>query len=350
MFDEIFLLILSGAIVLLFSWAFRKLPEEDWQILACLPGRKGPDGIRYGVNLTYYGFFNALAYVFAMVMFLLMMGSLGVTIADALSVVLPVLVVCMLAARLIARWVEKKQHTFSVGAASFVGIIIAPIMIVSANIIFGQWWAFHVPVTQAMAAMLIAYAVGEGTGRLACISFGCCYGKPLADCDPITQKIFRRRNFVFWGKTKKIAYAGELEGRPVIPIQALTAVLYTGTGLLGFYLFLKGLALAAFIVTMLITQVWRFLSEFLRADYRGQNRISAYQIMTLLALGYMLIIVPIIAEPYHVVPNLLAGLLSLWNPGLIIFLAVLWVVAFVYTGKSEVTCSSIDIQVVRKNI
>jgi len=350
MFDEIFLLLLSGAIAILFAWAFRTLPEENWQILACLPGRKGPDGIWHGVNLTYYGFFNALAYVFAVVIFLLMMGSLGVTIAGALSVVLPVLVVCMLAARLIARWVEKKQHTFSVGAASFVGIIIAPMMIVSANITFGQWWAFRIPVTQTMAAMLIAYAVGEGTGRLACISFGCCYGKPLTDCNPIIQKIFRRWNFVFWGKTKKIAYAEQLDGRAVIPIQALTAVLYTGTGLLGFYLFLKGLALAAFIMTMLITQGWRFVSEFLRADYRGQNRISAYQIMTLLALGYTLIIVPIIAEPYHAVPDLLPGLLSLWNPGLIIFLAVLWVVAFLYTGKSEVTCSSIDIQVVRKNI
>jgi hypothetical protein len=350
MFDEIFLLILSGMIALIFSWAFRTLPEEDWQIIACLPGRKGPDGIWSGVNLTYYGFFNASAYVFAVVMLLLMTGSLGITIAGALSVVIPVLAVCMWAARFIARRVEKKHHTFSVGAASFVGIIIAPMMIVLANITIGQWWAFHVPVTQMMAAMLIAYAFGEGTGRLACISFGCCYGKPLADCDPLIKKIFRRTNFVFWGKTKKIAYAEQLEGRAVIPIQALTAVLYTGTGLLSFYLFLKGFALAALIMTLLVTQIWRFVSEFLRADYRGQGRISAYQIMTLLALGYTLILVLLMAEPYHAAPNLMPGLLSLWNPGLIIFLAALWIVAFVYTGKSAVTCSSIDIQIIGKNI
>ena len=350
MFDEIFLLLLAGVIALLFSWAFRTLPGEDWQILACLPGQKGPDAIWTGVNLTYYGFFNALAYVFATVMFLLMMGSLGVMIAAILSVVVPVLIICMWASRFIARWVEKKQHTFSVGAASFVGIIIAPMIIVLADSTLGQWWKFHIPVTQTMAAMLIAYAFGEGMGRLACISFGCCYGKPLADCHPLMKKIFHRMNFIFRGKTKKIAYAGQLEGQAVIPIQALTAVLYTGTGLLSFYLFLKSFALAALVITLLVTQSWRFVSEFLRADHRGQGRISAYQIMTLLAMVYMLIMIPFISEPYLAAPKLLPGLMSLWNPGLIILLAVLWVVAFAYTGKSDVTCSSINIRIVEKKI
>lgn len=350
MLDEIFLLILCGAIALLFAWAFRTLPEEDWQILACLPGRKDPDGIWHGVNLTYYGFFNALAYVLAVTIFLLMMGALGVTITGALSVVLPVLAICMWASRFIARWVEKKQHTFSVGAASFVGIVVAPWIILLVNGTLGKWWAFHIPVVETMTAMMIAYAVGEGMGRLACISFGCCYGKPLADCGPWIKKIFGRRNFVFWGKTKKISYAQQLEGRAVIPIQALTAMLYTGTGLLCLYLFFKGLALPALIMTLLVTQVWRFMSEFLRADYRGQNRISAYQIMTLLAISYTIILVPFISKADHAAPNLLPGLLSLWNPGLIIFLAVLWVIVFIYTGKSDVTCSSIDIHINEKNI
>jgi hypothetical protein len=53
---------------------------------------------------------------------------------------------------------------------------------------------------------------------------------------------------------------------------------------------------------------------------------------------------------YLAAPNLMAGLLSLWNPELIMFLGALWVVAFVYAGKSSVTCSSIDIQIIEKNI
>lgn len=350
MFDEIFLITLAGVITFLFSWAFRTLPGEGWQIAACLPGRKRPDGIWKGVNLTYYGFFNAWAYLFAIVMFLIMMGSLGITRLGVLSTVLPVLCICMLSARYIARWVEKKYHTFSVGAASFVGIVIAPWIILFTNMTLGKWWMFHIPTVETMAAMMIAYAFGEGIGRLACISFGCCYGKPLTECHPVTQKIFRRKHFVFWGKNKKISYARQLEGQAVIPIQALTAILYTGIGLLSFYLFLKGLAPTSLIITLMITQIWRFFSEFLRADHRGQNSISAYQIMTLLAVGYTLIIMPFVSEPYPAAPDLMRGLVSLWSPGLIIFLGGLWVVAFVYTGKSSVTCSLIDIQIIEKNI
>lgn len=350
MFDEIFLLILAGAIALLFSWAFRTLPRENWQILACLPGQKGPGGIWSGVNLTYYGFFNAVAYALAVALFLLMIGSLGVTLGAALSVILPLLVVCMWASRFIARLVEKKPHTFSVGAASFVGIVTAPWIIVLVNATLGKLWMFYIPFTETLAAMVIAYAVGEGIGRLACISFGCCYGKPLADCNPILQRIFRRCNFVFWGKTKKITYADELEGQAVIPVQALTAIIYAGTGLISLYCFLKGQAAASLMLGLAVTQVWRFVSEFLRADYRGQGHISVYQIMTLVAMAYALIFALVKTDPFRVRPDLGQGLLSLWHPGLILFLAGLWIAAFLFTGRSSVTCSSIDIRIVEKNI
>lgn len=350
MFDEIFLLILGGVLLLVFFWAFRTLPGEDWQILACLPGRKGSNGVWQGMNLTYYGFFNATACLLAVLIFLMMTGALNVGILAALSVVVPVLLVCMGAARLIARWVEKKHHTFSVGAASFIGIIIAPWIIFSLNITLGKWQGFYIPMVGTLTAMVTAYAFGEGLGRLACISFGCCYGQPLTDCHPIIRKVFMNWNFVFWGKTKKIVYAHQLEGQKVVPIQALTAVLYTGTGLLSLYFFLKGHAPAAFMMTLIITQGWRFLSEFLRADHRGQDRISAYQIMTLAATGYAFIMMPLLADAGSAMPNLSAGLISLWDPGLIIFSAVLWFAAFLYTGKSNVTCSSINIRIVEKNI
>jgi hypothetical protein len=201
-----------------------------------------------------------------------------------------------------------------------------------------------------MAAVFIAYSFGEGIGRLACISFGCCYGKPLADCNSLIKKIFRRHNFVFSGKTKKIAYAHQLDEQEVIPIQALTAILYSGTGLLSFYLFLKGFTVSALIITLIVTQGWRFASEFLRADYRGNGRISAYQIMTLIAIGYTFIVTALIKQPANGLPDLLLGIESLWNPGIIIFLAALWVFIFIFTGKSSATCSSINIQVDQKNI
>lgn len=349
MYDEIFTLILAGGIAVLFSWAFKTLPKEDWQILACVPQRKGIDGVWEGINFTYYGFFNASAYLFAVVMLLIMMGSISIAFVGTLSVVILVLSICMPAARLIARWVEKKQHTFSVGAASFTGILIAPWIILLVNITLGKWLQFRMPILETLGAIFIAYAFGEGIGRLACISFGCCYGKPLSACNPLIKRIFQHWNFTFQGKTKKIAYATHLDGQAVVPVQALTAIIYTGTGLLNVYLFLKGKAPAALLITLVMTQGWRFISEFLRADYRGRGRISAYQIMALFAIIYTIVMVIFFAGSEHIVPNLFTGINSLWNPGLVIFLGILWVIAFVYAGKSSVTYSAISIQIIENN-
>jgi hypothetical protein len=130
----------------------------------------------------------------------------------------------------------------------------------------------------------------------------------------------------------------------------LTAVLYTGTGLLSFYLFLKGLAFSALIITLIITQGWRFASEFLRADYRGNNRISAYQIMTLIAIVYTFIATALITHSNPGLPNLLLGIESLWNPSIILFLIMLWIAVLLYTGRSKVTDSAINISVINKNI
>ena len=47
------------------------------------------------------------------------------------------------------------------------------------------------PVLPTLAALAVGYAFGEGIGRLACISYGCCYGKPLRTCGPRVKKIFR---------------------------------------------------------------------------------------------------------------------------------------------------------------
>jgi len=349
---EIFILILACALALLFSWAFRTLVREDWQIMACLPRRKGMDGIWQGINLTYYGFFNAIACLVAVALLLIMTGSLNITLIGTLSVVLPVLAICMLAARVVARLVEKKQHTFSVGGASFTGILIVPWIITLVNRTLGKWLGFHMPVSETLAAMFIAYAFGEGIGRLACISFGCCYGKPLSACNPLMKRIFRKWNFVFWGQTKKIAYADRLEGQAVVPVQALTAVIYTATGLLSFYLFLKGKAPAALFVALVMTQGWRFASEFLRADYRGQGRISAYQIMAVLSIVYTFLFFFVLPAQVSVSgpPEIGAGLWSLWDPGIILSLGALGLCSFLYTGRSTVTGAAIHFYIRKEKI
>lgn len=77
---------------------------------------------------------------------------------------------------------------------------------------------FETPFGPGLAALSIAYVLGEGIGRLACISFGCSYGNPV---DQIRGWIWRfslRHHSVFVGQTKEIVFASGLEGEPVAPV------------------------------------------------------------------------------------------------------------------------------------
>jgi hypothetical protein len=303
-----------------------------------------------GLNLTYYGFFTATAYLLAAVLFFILMGSLSVPVVGALAMLTAVLAICMPASKLIAYWVEGKTNTFTVGGASFAGLIAAPWIILFINKAMGGRMGFHAPVLSVLAAIMVAYAVGEGTGRLACISFGCCYGKPLSACHPLLQGLFRGRAFIFSGETKKIAYAHHLDGQAVIPVQAVTAVILTGAGLLGCYGFLKGFHFATFAGLLVLTQVWRTLSEFLRADHRGTGRITAYQVMALLSIAYAFLLLAILPPAGSKMPDLATGLLAVWDPGVILFFEMLWLAAFIHTGRSRTTGATIRLCVVEKEI
>ena len=203
-----------------------------------------------------------------------------------------------------------------------------------------HWTAARLPVMSVMAAITVGYALGEGIGRLACISYGCCYGKPLASLPPVWQHAARPFCVAFYGGTKKAVYAGGLEGQPVLAIQGFTAVLYTATALSGAWLFLAGHASAAYLTCVIVTQVWRVLSEFLRADYRGNGRISAYQMMAAAAAVLAVVWVLILpSERPHT--DLIKGLRILWNPGIILTCQLLWIGIFLYLGRSSVTAARI---------
>jgi hypothetical protein len=350
MLAEFFVLTVGLGLAALLIWGFRTLPEERWQIIGCLLDGKDADGAWKGLNLTYYGFFNATAYLLAAVIFFILMGSLAVPIAGALAILSAVLAICMPASKLIALWVEGKTNTFTVGGASFMGLIAAPWIVEFINETLGIRMGFSAPVISVLAAVSVAYAIGEGIGRLACISFGCCYGKPLSVCHPLLRKVFSGRGFIFSGATKKIAYAHHLDGREVIPIQGVTAVLLTIAGVMGCYAFLKGFHAAAFCGTLVVTQFWRVVSELLRADYRGGGRISAYQIMSLLSISYALLLLTLFPSAEAGMPDLAVGIRALWDPGVLLFFEILWAVAFIYTGRSRVTGSTIRLHVVKEKI
>jgi len=350
MLPELFVTVLGIALATLLAWGFRNLPKERWQVIGCLLGGKGGDGIWRGRNLTYYGFWNATAYGLAALMFLILVGSLTVPAAASMILLAAILAIGMPASALIALWVEGKANTFTVGGASFAVLIASPWVVSFVDGHLGPRLGFSISVLSALAAMSIAYAIGEGIGRLACISFGCCYGRPLSACHPLLRKVFAGRGFIFTGKTKKIAYAHQLDGQEVIPIQAMTAVLLTATGVAGCYAFLKGFHVAAFCGTLVVTQIWRVLSEFLRADFRGAGRISAYQIMSLLSIPYIFPVLVFFPLPDAGTPDLQTGLTALWDPAVLFFLETLWVIAFIYTGRSRVTGATIRLHVVKEKI
>jgi hypothetical protein len=93
---------------------------------------------------------------------------------------------------------------------------------------------------------------------------------------------------------------------------------------------------------MAATQGWRALSETLRADYRGDGKVSAYQIMGLLAISFAGALVYFTPASAAIVPDLAAGLASVWQPTLVISLQGLWLIVFVIFGKSMVTGAEIS--------
>lgn len=346
MLNDLTMLAVFGlGIVAYLWWGFKRLPAERWQILATLPDVKGSDGLWSGINLTWYGLLTANAYLVAVLVLLVLLGSLGISPLGIALLTALLLACCVPASRLVARLVEKKSHTFTVGGAVFVGMLITPFAVLFLNRTAGAMFSFHLPVMAAYAAIAIAYAFGEGLGRLACISFGCCYGKPLSTTPDWMKRLFNGRGFRFYGSTKKAAYADNLEGTELLPIQALTSVLYVISGLLGIGLFLAGHHLTAFLLTAGVTQGWRALSENWRADHRGAGNISAYQIMGLVGLAYAVAAALLLGNESVAAPIFRNGLLQLWTPAVVIFLQSIWLVIFCYTGRSTVTGATLSFHV-----
>jgi hypothetical protein len=344
--ENLFILQLAICCALYLRWGAKALTGESWQFIAAIPIAQG-NGQWQGLNLTWYGALTANAYVVAVLIIFILLGAAGTPLAGTFLMVIALLALCVPASRVIARIVEGKAHTFTVGGASFVGVVAAPWVVLLVNQSAGMVLGFQIPVMAALAAGSIAYAFGEGLGRLACISFGCCYGKPLSSCNPLVAKVFAGYSFVFTGKTKKIAYASGLDGVKILPVQAFTYILYTCAGLVATWLFLHAFFIAAFLLATTVTQGWRVLSELLREDYRGNGTISAYQILGTIAIVYAYgtaFVLAGLGVP-QASASLVNGLTTLWNPAMILFIQALWLVIFIYTGCSKVTGSTLSFHV-----
>lgn len=317
--------------------AFRLLPRERWQFLATIPLRRGEDGWA-GLNFTSYGFISATATFASVCMYAVLLGAAGVPAVGIALSALAFLLVCAPAAKLIAWWVEGDKDTFTVGGASFVGILMMPAVVWLLNQAYAHRSDVVFELWPLLGAMGVAYVIGEGIGRLACISFGCCWGTPLNDAAPWLQRLFARFHFRFDGTTRKIHYYGNLGDAAVIPVQALTSSLFIGVGLVGAGLFLSGRLASAFVLTLVVSQVWRVVSEVFRADPRGGRTFTVYQAMALAAAVYV-VGIAVVARGGGVVEPLAVthGLAPLWSPAALLAGQALWLTMFVYMGTSTVS-------------
>ncbi len=349
--NAIFCLATAMVATPLLFWSYKVLPRERWQIIASIPAgdHAGPSGLWRGTNLTFYGLFLASGSIMGVAVFLFLLSSIGEPMTITLTLISLVMILSLIGAKLIAGIVEKKQNTLTVAGGASVGLYLTPLAIVCYNQQLGNSGE-TLPLLPMMASLSIAYLIGEGIGRLACISFGCCYGKPVSELGPLSQRIFSRFSVSFHGDTKKIVYASGLGGVKVVPIQAITSFLYVNCGIFGVYLFLEGYFSPAFGVSAISAMAWRIFSEQLRADYRGVGKFTTYQWMGIVNIIWCFLL--LFLSPTAVVKpsDLAAGISALWNPGVILFFQALWTLFFLYTGLSKVTGARLAFHVRKDNI
>jgi Prolipoprotein diacylglyceryl transferase len=333
---------LCAALIL---WGSLVLPRQSMQFIATAPRERGEGESWIGLNLTWYGALSATAYALAATVFLFLMGATGYPIILSAILVICLLAFCVPASRLIAMVVEKKAHTFTVGGAFFAGLLCFYPLLETINWLSNHYLGSTLSFTASLAALAVAYAFGEGIGRLACVSFGCCYGKPLMNCPTILRRLFRGRTLTFYGATRKAVYEGDLEGVPLLPIQLLTSTICNMSGLIGFYLYLSGQFAQSALIVLIMTQGWRVISEQFRADYRGKGNFSAYQIMGVISVIGVSCLVPLAPSSHLVSVDFVRGITTLWSPGAFLALQGLWLAIFLYTGRSSVTGASITFHV-----
>jgi prolipoprotein diacylglyceryltransferase len=319
------------------------MPREGWQFVATIPTRKIGGNLWHGLNLTWYGALTAIAFVVAVAIVIALCASAAVPVAVVATTCAALCALSLWASRAVAQWVERMPNTHTVGGALFVVVLAAPVVLWVISVLF-SWlgWAVILNPTEVLhvlAAMVIGYTFGEGIGRVACISFGCCWGKRVDQLRGPWRKLFERLNVKFYGATKKIAYASNLAGVPVVPIQAMTASWHLLVGVLGLWLYLKGWIATAMVLAMAATQCWRFASEFLRADFRGFGRITKYQWMALATIGICTIYALVLRNGRDptITPDPTLGLSALWSPWMLLGLQVLFIAVFLKVGKSSVT-------------
>lgn len=343
------LLICSVIAWWVFRWAFRHLPNECWQIAVAIPARKRADGDNGStwpaVNITFYGVISAVAHLLAILAFVFLAGAAKQPIAAVAIFSCLLLVVGIPASKWVALWVEGVPgHTIG-GALFAVVLSITPALFLTSVVC--DW--LSLPRAQSgvlLSAAAIAYVLGEAIGRLACLSFGCCYGRTIDSATPLQRALYSSTATTYRGRFKKIAYASGLDGRPVIAVQSVACALLYAVFAVSVWLFWKGLFAAALIVALGLAQLWRAYSETLRADDRGREGFTLYQGMALVGSGLTFVYASIYSVPADIIaqPTFVQGLGAMLRIEVILSSQFLAILILTLMGRSYVTSSRLEYQ------
>jgi hypothetical protein len=115
-------------------------------------------------------------------------------------------------------------------------------------------------------------------------------------------------------------------------------------------LFLGSFYRSAYVLTIIVAQVWRVGSETLRADHRGEGRFTTYQKLALFGIVYAIGLCIVLPPVSGVTPAIGAGIAALWNPLVIVVAQALWAVLFIVTGWSMVTGGVLSFHVHRDRV
>jgi hypothetical protein len=72
--------------------------------------------------------------------------------------------------------------------------------------------------------------------------------------------------------------------------------------------------------------------------------------MALAAVGYMAVVLAFVPGAEGVLPDIRLGFAVLWQPWALLLVQGFWFMAFLYTGRSVVTGSSITFHVIQEKV
>jgi hypothetical protein len=329
----------------IFRWAFRHLPGECWQIAVAIPARVraigDSDATWPAVNITFYGVISAVAYMLAVLAFVFLAGAANQPIAAVAIFSMLLLLVGMPASKWVALWVEGVPgHT--IGGALFAVVVAVLPALWLTNVVCSAVGLPRAEPGILLAAAAIAYVLGEAIGRLACLSFGCCYGRTIDSATPLQRALYSSTATTYRGRFKKIAYASGLEGRPVIAVQSVACTALFVVFVVSVWFFWKGYTALSLIIALGLAQLWRAYSETLRADYRGRDGFTLYQGMALVGVALTLLYSWIHKVPVPVIPTFARGLDVVVRIEVILCTQALAIVILVLMGRSYVTSSRLE--------